>query len=311
MITVIPYNSDWPTMFEKEAEKLREIFGDLILEIRHIGSTSIPNMWAKPIIDITLVVTDIRKVDSYNDAMRSAGYEVKGEYGILFRRYFQKEINGVRTHNIHVYEIGHPEIDRHIAFRDYLRKHIEEAKIYASLKRELAVKFPHDMDAYINGKEDFVHQIDKKAGSLGTRIVKACTDREWQAARTYRHKYFFGKAGIEDPYIWTFNHKDHRHFVLYNGINIVGYAHIQLWPENRAGMRIIVIDEDKRGVGFGKWFMEKIETWLKESGFKSLHAESNPGALSFYTKLGYTPLPFDDPGGDECGSPDIAVGKML
>ncbi|MDB2415472.1 GNAT family N-acetyltransferase [Rickettsiales bacterium] len=311
MITIAPYNPDWPKIFEKEADALRKIFGNLIVEIHHIGSTSIPNMSAKPVIDILPAVKEIRKVDSYDDAMRSAGYEVKGEYGILFRRYFQKELNYTRTHNIHVYEVGHPEIDRHIAFRDYLREHAEEAEAYASLKRELAVKFPDDIDAYSNGKDDFVRQIDKNAGSLGTRIVKACTDRQWQAAKTYRQKYFFDKVPMDDPYAWTFEHKDHQHFILYNGTNIIGYAHIQLWPKKRAAIRIIVIDEDRRKSGFGKWFMEKIETWLKEKGYNSLHAESNPDALSFYTALGYTPMPFDDPDGYEGGEDDIAIGKIL
>ena len=143
------------------------------------------------------------------------------------------------------------------------------------------------------------------------RILPCSTDIEWQAAKTYRHKYFFGKVPMDDPYIWTFDHKDHQHFVLYNDTKIVGYAHIQLWPEHRAGMRIIVIDEDKRGSGIGRWFMEKIEAGLKDNGCNSLHAESNPGTLSFYTALGYTPMPFDDPGGDECGPPDIPVGKIL
>lgn len=145
----------------------------------------------------------------------------------------------------------------------------------------------------------------------GLRILPCSTDIEWQAAKTYRHKYFFGKVPMDDPYLWTFNHKDNLHFVFYHDTDIIGYAHIQLWPEHRAGMRIIVIDEDKRRSGIGRWFMEKIEARLKASGFTSLHAESNPGALSFYTALGYAPMPFDDPDGYEGGADDIAVGKIL
>lgn len=137
------------------------------------------------------------------------------------------------------------------------------------------------------------------------------SDKEWQTAKTYRNKYFFGKVGVEDPYLSTFNHKDHLHFVLYNGTSIIGYAHIQLWPEHRAGMRIIVINEDARNQGFGRWFMKKIETDLGNRGFVSLHAESNPGALNFYTSNGYTFMPFNDPFGDECGPPDVPVGKRL
>jgi len=139
-----------------------------------------------------------------------------------------------------------------------------------------------------------------------------CTsDIEWQAAKTYRQKYFFDKVPIDDPYTWTFTHKDHKHFVLYNNTEIIGYSHIVLWPENRAAMRIIVIDEGNRKKGFGKRFMEKIEEWGKNCGLHSLHLESNPYALHFYTKLGYAPMPFNDPEGYEGGPPDIAVGKRL
>lgn len=153
--------------------------------------------------------------------------------------------------------------------------------------------------------------------------LSLCTSGiEWQTAKTYRQKYFFDKVPVSDPYTWTFNHQDHQHFVLYNNAEIIGYAHIQLWPEHRAAIRIIVIDEKERRKGSGKWFIEKIEAGLKESGFNSLHAESSPSALGFYTTLGYTAMPFNDPAcptkfeerrrnGYEGGAEDVAVGKIL
>lgn len=145
----------------------------------------------------------------------------------------------------------------------------------------------------------------------GLRILPCLTDIEWQAAKTYRQKCFFDKVSVDDPYTWTFNHKDHQHMVLYNSTTIIGYAHIQLWPKNRAAIRMIVIKKDKQRCGFGKWFVTKIEEKLKKAGCISIHAESNPDALHFYTTLGYTSMPFNDPDGYEGGADDIAVGKKL
>ena len=145
--------------------------------------------------------------------------------------------------------------------------------------------------------------------SSNLNILPCTSEKQWQAARIYRQKYFFDKVPMDDPYSWTFDHKDHQHFVLYNVDNIIGYAHIQLWPESRAAMRIIVVDEDHRKSGFGRCFVEKIEEWLKGKGFSSLHVESSPTALDFYTTMGYTPMPFDDPDGYEGEENDIALGK--
>lgn len=138
-----------------------------------------------------------------------------------------------------------------------------------------------------------------------------CDSTEWRAAENFRDKYFFGPNNIEDPYTWTFDHEDHKHFILYNGVDIVGYAHIQLWPENRAAIRIIVIDEEHRGKNYGKEFMALIEKWLKLQGYKSVHAESSPAALGFYRQLGFIPMPFNDPDGYEGSPEDIAMGKVL
>jgi GrpB-like predicted nucleotidyltransferase (UPF0157 family) len=89
-IEVVEYNPNWPELFETEAKRIKEALGNNCIEIHHIGSTSIPRLSAKPVIDILPVVRDIREVDKTNKAMESLGYEAKGENGIAFRRYFRK-----------------------------------------------------------------------------------------------------------------------------------------------------------------------------------------------------------------------------
>jgi len=246
-IEVVAYDLLWPEMFASEATLIKQALGNNCITIHHIGSTSVPGLSAKPIIDILPVVKDIQEVDKTTKSMESLGYEAKGEYGIAFRRYFQKGRN-IRTHNVHVYQEGDPEINRYLKSRDWMRSHEDDARAYANLKIELAVKFPQDILQYCNGKDTFVASIDAKDGFDGWRMVKALTDREWATVRAIRQNFFF-KSNI-DPYVWTFERTDHMHFVFYKNSDIIGYTHLQLWAEGRAALRIIVIDENYRNRGF-------------------------------------------------------------
>lgn len=161
-IEVVPYQKEWKELFETEHEKLKQIFGEEALNIYHIGSTSIEHIKAKPIIDILIEVHHINKVDAYNEQMEALGYEAKGEHGIVDRRFFQKGGNQ-RTHHVHVFQTGNPEIDRHLAFCDYLRAHPEEAEQYSDLKEQLAETYRHTPDDYTNAKTKFIRAIDEKA----------------------------------------------------------------------------------------------------------------------------------------------------
>jgi len=158
-VEVKAYSEAWKKIFNEEALRIQEIFGADIMEIHHFGSTSVTGLSAKPVIDMMPVVQDIRKVDDYNTAMVALGYEPKGENGLPGRRYFQKGGDN-RTHHIHIYELGNPEIERHLAFRDFLRVHPNIAEKYGNLKEALAKEFPYDIDAYMNGKEKLAKEIE-------------------------------------------------------------------------------------------------------------------------------------------------------
>lgn len=204
LIKVVPYDANWPIKFAEEAKEIKIALGDNCIEIYHIGSTSVPGLSAKPVIDMVPVVLDITKVDNANAAMLALGYEAKGEYGMTFRRYFQKGGNQ-RTHQVHAFEVGSPEIERHLKFRDWMRNHSEDSDGYARLKQELAHQHPDNIDAYCLGKDEFIASIDKKTRFNGLRMVKALTTQEWNAVRHFRQFYFFDKAGVSDPYTWTFD----------------------------------------------------------------------------------------------------------
>ncbi|MFS0557991.1 GrpB family protein [Brevibacillus sp. 179-C9.3 HS] len=159
---VRPYEARWASVFRDEVLLLQRIFGDELVEIHHIGSTAVPGLSAKPIIDILPVVRDISRVDDYNSEMRAHGYEPRGELGLAGRRYFPKG-GDKRTHHVHVYQVGHCAIHRHLAFRDYLRAHPDEAKQYGDVKQEMAKRFPCDSGGYVKGKEAFAKALEEKA----------------------------------------------------------------------------------------------------------------------------------------------------
>lgn len=196
---------------------------------------------------------------------------------------------------MHVFESDNPEIERHLKFRDWMRTHPNDKEAYARLKQDLAHQFSNDSLAYSLSKDEFIANIDHQAGFTGLRVVNALTPREWNAVRHFRQFYFFDKAGLEDPYTWTFNHDAHVHFVLYQGVQIRGYAHLQRWPKGRAAMRILVIEELLRNNHYGSQFLKFCERWLKSQGYQSLQMESSQEALGFYRKNGYGDMPFNDP----------------
>lgn len=162
-VELVPYDPNWPMQFEQEAEKLKAILGSNAEAVHHIGSTAIPGIYAKPVIDILVVVKTLNKVDALNPEFESLGYACMGEYGIQGRRYYWKS-QTKRTHHVHLFEKGHSEIKRHLAFRDYMRAHPDAAQGYSWVKRCLAAEFPTDIVAYVNGKESFVRAIDYFAG---------------------------------------------------------------------------------------------------------------------------------------------------
>lgn len=162
-VRVVGYDSRWPQMFAAEAEKIRKILGENCVAVHHIGSTSVPNLAAKPIIDILPVVRDLRLVDAKNAAFEALGYECMGEFGIAGRRYFRKG-GDERTHQIHIFaqECVH-DIARHLAVRDYLRAFPQEAAAYGDLKMRLAQQYSEDIEGYCDGKDAFVKALERRA----------------------------------------------------------------------------------------------------------------------------------------------------
>ncbi|MTT33282.1 GrpB family protein [Terrilactibacillus sp. BCM23-1] len=164
-VEVVPYTTDWVKQFEKESSRLKHVLSDLLVNIHHIGSTSIQGMSAKPTIDIMVEVNNIDQVDRYKDQMASLGYESLGENGIKGRRYFHRlaEDGVTQLTHVHVFEHGSVTAIRHLAFRDFLRAHEDLAVFYSQLKTKLSTQFPYDIESYIEGKEVAIKKIEEQA----------------------------------------------------------------------------------------------------------------------------------------------------
>ena len=162
-ITVLNYDPEWPLKYERERKAIAEILDGNGISIYHIGSTSVPGLAAKPIIDMMAVVRSLEKVDDARGKFSELGYEYLGEFGIAGRRYFRKG-GDERTHQIHIFQADDwNNIERHLAFRDYMRTHEKERAEYAKIKTALAQRFPYDIDGYCDGKDAFVREMEKRA----------------------------------------------------------------------------------------------------------------------------------------------------
>lgn len=158
--TFAEYSPDWPAAFAREAERLRALLGDELVIAHHVGSTSVPGLAAKPIIDLLPLVRDIGRIDDLAPRLVEAGYRAWGEYGLPGRRYFTRDDGEVRTHNVHIYQSGNPDTDRHLAFCAYLRGHEEARREYEALKREVYARHPADIGAYNDGKDAWIKRIE-------------------------------------------------------------------------------------------------------------------------------------------------------
>jgi GrpB-like predicted nucleotidyltransferase (UPF0157 family) len=156
------YTLEWRTLFLEEEARLKAHLGGYLLDIQHIGSTSIPGMPAKPILDIGVAVTNFEEAARSIPPMEQLGFAYKGENGIPRRHYFVK--GDPRTHHAHMFEIESDEWRNLLLFRDYLIDNPKAARGYARLKEELAMKFANDREAYQAGKDNFIKAILSRAG---------------------------------------------------------------------------------------------------------------------------------------------------
>ena len=162
-IVIAPYNVNWPIIFEQETLQLKQRLGDLLSDIHHIGSTSIPNMDAKPVIDILIECDNLDNIIQIATKLYELNYSSIRRSMIPHRSFITSKYLAAIGFHLHLFERGDPQVKRHVNFCDYVSKHPDIAVEYTKLKTELAKKFSNDRNAYVLGKDKLVQNIDAKA----------------------------------------------------------------------------------------------------------------------------------------------------
>lgn len=164
-VRLLPHDPHWAEQADREAIRLLEAVRPAIGEIHHVGSTSIPGIAAKPIIDLVGIGPDLEAIELARPKIEALGYAWHGEFGLEGRRFctFTDPASGLRKFHLHCYAKGDPSIRRHLAFRDYLRERPEEARAYQEMKSRCAAKHPDDSHAYTACKDRWIKRAEAEA----------------------------------------------------------------------------------------------------------------------------------------------------
>jgi GrpB-like predicted nucleotidyltransferase (UPF0157 family) len=161
-VRLVQYDADWPRQAQERIARLR-VLEPVLVAAHHIGSTSVPGLIAKPIIDLMPLVSDLAALDLERGAVEALGYQWHGEYGIPGRRYCTADIGNRRVAQLHFFAMGDPGVLRHLAFRDYLRAHVGIAAAYAAEKRRARDIHPGDHRAYGAEKQAWINRVEAEA----------------------------------------------------------------------------------------------------------------------------------------------------
>ncbi|ACX90104.1 GrpB family protein [Pectobacterium parmentieri] len=155
IIAVVDYDPLWATNYATAAKALAQALGEVAVRVHHIGSTAVPGLPAKAVIDMLLEVVSLSDLDRLDHVMVDLGYRPRGENGMAGRRYYTKG-GDARTHHLHAFVVGDAHIQRHLAFRDYLRANPAVCAEYAAIKRAAALACDNDAAVYSQLKNDFI-----------------------------------------------------------------------------------------------------------------------------------------------------------
>jgi GrpB-like predicted nucleotidyltransferase (UPF0157 family) len=157
-VELVPYSAEWPATAERELGRLVHALRGPVVAGHHIGSTAVPGLSAKPVVDLLLVVRGVAELDDREAAFRHLGYRCRGENGIPGRRYYTLDdtLTGRRQVQVHCFAAGSGEIDSHLAFRDYLRTHPETARAYEGEKLRCRELHPDDSNSYCDAKAGWI-----------------------------------------------------------------------------------------------------------------------------------------------------------
>lgn len=265
-IHIVPYNSEWPHLFEMERRVIETALGEDVFLVEHVGSTSVPGLVAKPRIDIVAVAGDrYRSIQ----ALEKVGYTYQGEWNMPLKAAFTKREE--TEVNLHLFfELSHPEVELNLRFRDYLREHIDTREAYAQLKEDLlkdptSQHIPNEFPLYTLRKGPFIESVLRQMGYNRLRVLKANTEEQWSKVAEFR-----AKAEVKtDPL-----REQHEHFVLYRGVDMIGYADIAL--EALAAADVFEVEDPVDSIEAAAFFKDIISQWIRLRISHSLEVNKLP-----------------------------------
>jgi GrpB-like predicted nucleotidyltransferase (UPF0157 family)/GNAT superfamily N-acetyltransferase len=298
-IQVVPYDPQWPHIFQTEAACIQKALGDNHRIIHHVGSTSIPGLAAaKPIIDIIAVVNNGEKTIA---PLQNTGFSHRGEYNVPFRHYFTKR--GQNDFNLHVFEQNNAEIELNLLFRNHLRQHPSARDQYAQLKADLlADESNHQKNGamfvgYTLGKDPFIRSILHDAGYAKRRLLRPTHHQEWADYHRIKKTAILDPLGIAyDAHHPSITSCTAQHFILCDGITTRSMGHIDILGQSGAVLRAVATDKPFQNQGYGSEILNLMEKWLKKQSILFLHTHSLSDAQWFYKKRGFVEWPPDFPG---------------
>lgn len=267
-IKVVPYNPQWPHMFEEESSLIKKALGNHCIMVHHIGSTSVPGLSAKEDLDILCIVDSL----PVSLALQESGYVFKGEFNIPLRSFFSKNTSHSKV-NLHVVEPDHGFISLNLCFRDYLRTNEEARLAYGELKHRL-VQDPTSFER-VNGKwarytlkkNTFIKDLLEKANFDGLAVNFCTHDEEWKSYHRIKEEQILTPIGIS----YDYNHKslqaqDHYHLVFYKGINIMGIAHMEFLNDQEAILKSLAVDPPYKGQETEIFMKNFLIKWVRYHG---------------------------------------------
>jgi GrpB-like predicted nucleotidyltransferase (UPF0157 family) len=162
-IRIVDHDPEWSRLAQEELGRVADALGDSAVRLEHVGSTSVPGLGAKPIIDMQVSVADIERLDDYVGPLERLGYLFAPDPAFADYHYFAKPHARPRSHHLHICQAGSHQELRHVAVRDFLRAHPDEAASYEELKRTLVREHPEDRLAYVAGKDGYMIELEARA----------------------------------------------------------------------------------------------------------------------------------------------------
>ena len=297
-VIVTEYDPGWPEEFGRIRAELDRALTALPstvpYRIEHVGSTSVPGLSAKPVIDLDLVIPSMADFPAVRDALERAGYRHEGDLGIPSREAFRYDGKPhLMKHHLYVCPADSPELHRHLTFRDRLRSHPDEAEEYGRIKTEAAARHPDDMDAYIAEKSPFIEKIYRRCGRISP-VRPACADDAQRIAEilSFCYRMNFYPIFRDDDFYLEYMRADRtaerlrrdpgfpEQFFVYDDGAVKGFARID-------GEELInlFVEPCCQGSGIGGVLVEHAVRELKAKTLWVL--EKNTRAIRFYERHGF------------------------